>query len=72
MGILNKITVTFQGSRKILQRTLEEYILLRSEAKQLTLKKKMVLLLCQQAESSTPGRKFGYGMGLYKGKLLAA
>jgi len=51
MGILNKITVTFQESRKILQRTLEEYILLRAEAKQLTLKKKMVLLLCQQAES---------------------
>jgi len=22
--------------------------------------------------TSTPGRKFGYGMGLYKGKLLAA
>jgi len=22
--------------------------------------------------ASTPGRKFGYGMGLYKGKLLAA
>ncbi len=51
MGILNKITVTFQESRKILQRTLEKYILLKAEVKQLTLKKKMVLLLCQQAES---------------------
>lgn len=51
MGILNKITVTFQESRKIIQRTLEEYIMLKAEVKQLTLKKKMVLLLCQQAES---------------------
>lgn len=51
MGILNKITTTVQESRKILQRTLEEYIIFSSGAKQLTLKKKTVLLLCQQAES---------------------
>lgn len=51
MGILSKITTTFQESRKILQRTLEEYIIFSSEAKQLTLTKKTVLLLCQQAQS---------------------
>lgn len=51
MGILNKITATFQESRKIIQKTLEEYITFSSEAKQLTLKKKAVLLLCQQAQS---------------------
>jgi hypothetical protein len=51
MGILNKFTATFQESRKILQKTLEEYITFSSEAKQLTLKKKTVLLLCQQAQS---------------------
>ncbi len=51
MGIFNKITATFQESKKILKRTLEEYIIFHSEAKQLTLRKKMVLLLCKQAES---------------------
>lgn len=40
MGILNKIKATF-----------EEYIIFNSEAKQLTLKKKTVLLLCKQAQS---------------------
>lgn len=40
MGIFNKIRATF-----------EEYIIFNSEAKQLTLKKKTVLLLCEQAQS---------------------
>lgn len=40
MGILNKIKAIF-----------EEYIMFNSEAKQLTFKKKTVLLLCEQAQS---------------------
>lgn len=51
MGVFNKVTATFHESRQFLKRSLEEYIMFSSEAKQLTLKKKMVLLLCQQAES---------------------
>lgn len=51
MGVFNKITVSFHESRQFIKRSLEEYIMFSSEAKQLTLKKKMVLLLCQQAES---------------------
>jgi hypothetical protein len=51
MGIFNKVTATFHESRQFLKRSLEEYIMFSSEAKQLILTKKMVLLLCQQAES---------------------
>jgi hypothetical protein len=51
MSIFNKITATFQESREFLKRSLEEYIMFSSEAKQLILKKKVILLLCQQAES---------------------
>ncbi|MBD2168175.1 hypothetical protein H6G04_27710 [Calothrix membranacea FACHB-236] len=51
MGVFNKIKATFQESREFLTRSLEEYMMFSSEAKQLTLKNKMVLLLCQQAES---------------------
>ncbi|MDJ0734857.1 MAG: hypothetical protein QNJ47_12445 [Nostocaceae cyanobacterium] len=51
MNVLNKITFTFQDSKKFLQGMISEYILFNSQAKQLTLKKKTVLLLCQQAES---------------------
>ncbi|WP_334847449.1 hypothetical protein [Nostoc sp.] len=51
MGVFNKITATFQESRQFLKRSLEEYVMFSSEAKYLTLTKKMVLLLCQQAES---------------------
>ncbi|WP_193197661.1 hypothetical protein [Nostoc sp. MG11] len=51
MGVFNKVTAMFQESRQFLKISLEEYIMFSSEAKQLTLTKKMVLLLCQQAES---------------------
>ncbi|MBD2532481.1 hypothetical protein H6G97_24010 [Nostoc flagelliforme FACHB-838] len=51
MGVFNKFTATFHESRQFLKRSLEEYIMFSSDAKQLTLTKKMVLLLCQQAES---------------------
>ncbi|MCG6134871.1 MAG: hypothetical protein MET45_09425 [Nostoc sp. LLA-1] len=51
MGVFNKITATFQESRQFIKKSLEEYIMFSSEAKQLTLKNKMVLLLCQQAIS---------------------
>ncbi|BAY73423.1 hypothetical protein NIES23_62510 (plasmid) [Trichormus variabilis NIES-23] len=51
MGVFNKITTTFQGSRQFLRKSLEEYIIFNPEAKHLVLKSKTVLLLCQQAES---------------------
>ncbi len=51
MGIIHKVAAKFQESRKNIQTTLEEYIMFSSQAKQLTLKKKTVLLLCQQAQS---------------------
>lgn len=51
MGVFHKLTTTFQESRQFIIRSLEEYIMFSSEAKQLTLKKKLVLLLCKQAES---------------------
>ena len=51
MGIFDKFTQTFQESRQFLKRSTEEYIMFSSEAKQLTLKRKMVLLLCKQAVS---------------------
>ena len=51
MGVFNKVAATFQESRQFLKRSLEEYIMFSSSAKELTLTKKMVLLLCQQAES---------------------
>ncbi|MDP5339465.1 MAG: hypothetical protein NWQ28_12920 [Nodularia sp. (in: cyanobacteria)] len=51
MGVFNKINETFQESRQLLKKSLEEYISFSNEAKQLTLKRKMVLRLCQQAES---------------------
>lgn len=51
MGLFNKITATFQDYRQFLKKSLEDYMMFSPEAKQLTLKKKVVLLLCQQAES---------------------
>lgn len=51
MSFLNKLQATFQESIKILQATLEEYLTFNSQVKQLILKKKTVLLLCQQATS---------------------
>ena len=51
MGVFNKINETFQESKQLLKKSLEEYISFSNEAKQLTLKRKMVLRLCQQAES---------------------
>ncbi|MEH1872211.1 hypothetical protein [Nostoc sp.] len=49
--MFGKITAAFQESRQFIKRSLEEYIMFSSGAKQLTLTKKMVLVLCQQAES---------------------
>ncbi len=51
MNVLNLISTKFEESKKNLQATLEEYITFSSNAKQLNLGKKTVLLLCQQAES---------------------
>lgn len=49
--MFDKIKVTLQNSRQFLQKTLEEYIMFSSQARQLALKQKTVLLLCQQAVS---------------------
>lgn len=51
MGVLNRLKGTFQESGQFIQKILEEYVAFNSEAKQLILKKKTVLLLCQQVES---------------------
>ncbi|MEA5510640.1 hypothetical protein VB715_12775 [Crocosphaera sp. UHCC 0190] len=51
MSIFNKLKATVQDSRQILKGILKDYILFNSETKQLTLRKKTVLLLCQQAVS---------------------
>ncbi len=51
MSLFNKLKATVQDSRQILKGIIKDYILFSSETKQLTLKKKTVLLLCQQAVS---------------------
>lgn len=51
MGVFNKITTAFQESRQFLRKSLEEYIMFNPEARHLVLKRKTVLLLCQQAAS---------------------
>ncbi|MBD2196847.1 MULTISPECIES: hypothetical protein [Calothrix] len=51
MSIFNKLTATFQASKQLLKQALEEYIIFSAATKQLTLRKKAVLVLCQQAES---------------------
>lgn len=49
MSVFKKIKATVQVSKQLGQKYLEEYINFSSETKQLILKKKTVLLLCQQA-----------------------
>ncbi|MEC4803019.1 MAG: hypothetical protein SAJ12_17555 [Jaaginema sp. PMC 1079.18] len=51
MGILKNIQATVQVSKQLGQKYTQEYLTFDSEIKQLTLKKKTVLLLCQQAET---------------------
>lgn len=51
MSVFKKIQATLQVSKQLGQRYVEEYIAFSAETKQLTLKKKTVLLLCQQAEA---------------------
>ncbi|WP_414527034.1 hypothetical protein [Nodularia chucula] len=51
MGVFNKLNETLQESKELIKKRVEEYISFSSETKELTLKKKMVLRLCQQAES---------------------
>lgn len=51
MGVFNKLSETLQESKELIKKRVEEYISFSNEAKQLTLKQKMVLRLCQQAES---------------------
>ncbi len=51
MSIFNKVKATFQDSRQFLQGMIEEYIMFSPQTKQLTLRQKTVLLLCQQAVS---------------------
>lgn len=49
MGIFNQLGKAVQSSRKLLQAQIESYIGINAESKQLVLKPKAVLLLCQQA-----------------------
>ena len=51
MGVFNKLSETLQESKELIKKRVEEYISFSNEAKQLTLKRKMVLRLCKQAES---------------------
>lgn len=51
MSVFNQFRTSFQNSRQFLQKILENYIMFSSETKQLILKQKAVLLLCQQAVS---------------------
>jgi hypothetical protein len=51
MGIFNRLQTKIQESKQILTGIITEYILFSPESKQLTLKKKTVLLFCQQAVS---------------------
>ncbi|PSB11687.1 hypothetical protein C7B62_04640 [Pleurocapsa sp. CCALA 161] len=51
MSIFNRLKTTVQESKQILTEMIKEYILFSPESKQLILKKKTVLLFCQQAVS---------------------
>jgi hypothetical protein len=51
MGVFNKLSETLQESKEKIKKTVEEYIIFSSQAKELTLKPKMVMRLCEQAES---------------------
>jgi hypothetical protein len=50
MNIFNKAKAKLQESGKLLQKLIEEYAVFDLPAKQLILKNKTVILLCQQAE----------------------
>ncbi len=50
MNIFNKAKTKFQESGKLVQKLIEEYVVFNLQARQLILKKRTVLLLCQQAE----------------------
>ena len=49
MKILNQLGKAFQGSSKLLQQYVKDYVDVIPQSKQLILKSKSVLLLCQQA-----------------------
>ena len=49
MGIFNKLTATVLKCKQFIRKIIKDYILFNSENKQLILKKKTVLLFCQQA-----------------------
>jgi len=51
MSVFKKIQSTVQVSKQIGQKYLQEYISFSPETKQLTLKQRTVMLLCQQAET---------------------
>ncbi|MBW4663071.1 MAG: hypothetical protein KME01_02550 [Chroococcus sp. CMT-3BRIN-NPC107] len=50
MGVFNRAKANFQNSGMLVQKLIEEYVVFDLQAKQLTLKNKTILLLCQQAE----------------------
>ncbi len=66
MNIFNKAKTKFQESGKLVQKLIEEYAVFNLKEKELLLKNKTVILLCQQAElkvdkliSLTPGSEEG-------------
>lgn len=50
MGVFNRAKANFQNSGMLVQKLIEEYVVFDSQAKQLALKNKTILLLCQQAQ----------------------
>ncbi len=50
MGLLNKIAGNLQQSGKLIQTLLKDYIAIIPESKELVLKQKIVVFLCQKAE----------------------
>ncbi len=50
MNIFNKAKTKLQESGKLVQKLIEEYVIFNLQSRQLLLKKKTVLLLCQQTE----------------------
>ncbi len=50
MNVFNRAKAKFQDSGKLVQKIIEEYVVFDLQAKQLILKNKTLILLCQQAE----------------------
>ncbi|ELR99089.1 hypothetical protein [Gloeocapsa sp. PCC 73106] len=51
MSMFKRLSSKLQGSKQLLQGLIEQYLIFNSEIRAVTLRKKMVLLLCKLAES---------------------